>query len=211
MYAYRRVELSVALLQFEKAISLDKDFADAYAGYARAAAEILRLDLFDTLPAHIARKRAYDFATRALTLNPNLASAHTALGLLHLIDGNYDAAIDSSRRGVAQEPSNPDTHINLALVLAFAGRPSEAVPVMKEAFRLDPNPPAAYELFAGEILFMDGQYEQAVGRLRNALEKTEGCAACQSGAHLQLAMAYAQSNRMTEAKSEMKTLLVLLL
>jgi len=207
LYSYRRVELAVALLQFEKAISFDNDFADAYAGYARAAAEILRLDLFDTLPAHIARKRAYDFATRALSLDPNLALAHTALGLLHLIDGNYEAAIDSCRRGVAQEPSNPDTHINLALVLAFVGRPSEAVPVMKEAFRLDPNPPAAYELFAGDILFMDGQYEQAIGRLRNALEKTEGCAPCQGGAHLQLAMAYAQLNRKTEAKSEVKALL----
>jgi adenylate cyclase len=126
---------------------------------------------------------------------------------LHLIDGNYDAAIDSSQRGVAQEPSNPDTHINLALVLAFAGRPSEAVPVMEEALRLDPNPPAAFELFAGDILFMHGQYEQAIGYLRNALEKTAGCRLCQGGAHLQLAMIYARLNRMAEAKLEVEELL----
>jgi adenylate cyclase len=126
---------------------------------------------------------------------------------LHLIDRNFDEAIGSSRRAVALGPNNADAHINLALVLAFSGRPSEAVPVMEAASRLDPNPLTAFELFAGDILFMDGQYDRAIGRLLNAIEKVGGCPVCQGGAHLQLAMTYARLDRMAEAKEEVRALL----
>ena len=54
--------LSVTLSLYEKAIALDPNFAEAYAGYARAAVDVWRLGYVNVLASPVARKRVYEAA-----------------------------------------------------------------------------------------------------------------------------------------------------
>ena len=83
-----------ALELYQKAISLDGEFADAYAGYARAAL-ILWTNTYDvSLPGTVARQRLYEAAGRALALNPELPRARAVLAEAQSVDGEHEAAIE---------------------------------------------------------------------------------------------------------------------
>ena len=79
-------------------------FADAYAGYGRVATDVLAYDFANTLPAAVARKRAYEAAGRALALNPQLSLGYSVLALLQMLDGQHEEAVASARKAVALEP-----------------------------------------------------------------------------------------------------------
>jgi adenylate cyclase len=192
-----------ALGLYQEAISLDDEFADAYAGYARAAA-FLWINSFDVvLAGTVARHRLYEAAGRALVLNPELPRAHAVLAEAQSVDGEHEAAIESARRAVEFGPSDAEAHASLASVLTYAGRPAEAVEAAETAIRLNPKPPASVLLTAGLALFLDKPYDRAIGALKQARD-----VAPKLNEPLEfLAMTYAQAGRLEEAKQEIDMLL----
>ena len=70
----------------------------------------------------VARQQAYEAAGRALELNPQVPRAYAVLGILQMLDGEIDEAIESVERAVALDPNGADAKLNLAIVLTFAGQ-----------------------------------------------------------------------------------------
>jgi TolB-like protein/class 3 adenylate cyclase/cytochrome c-type biogenesis protein CcmH/NrfG len=192
--------LSVTLSLYEKAIALDPDFADAHAGYARAAVDVWRLGFDNVLAGPVARKRAYEAAARALSLDANIPRAYSVLGVLQVADGRYDEAIESARKAVSLGPNSADAYVNLAIVFMFSGRPDEALAAMETALRLNPRPFSGVYGYYGAVLFMNRQYEKAIEPLEKARESSYL-------ARQHLAMAYAQLGRLDDAKVEIDSLL----
>jgi TolB-like protein/class 3 adenylate cyclase/Tfp pilus assembly protein PilF len=188
------------LALYEKAIALDPDFADAHAGYARAAVEVWHTSWDNILAGPVARKRAYEAADRALTLNPNIPRAYSVLGVLQVVDGRYDEAIESARKAVSLGPNSADAYVNLAIVLMFAGRSAEALAEIKKALRLNPKPSHGFYAYYGGVLFMNRQYENAIEPLEEAWESS-------FFARAYLAMAYAQLGRLEDAKIAIESML----
>ena len=192
--------LSVTLSLYEKAITLDPDFADAHAGYARAAVDVWRLDYHNVMPGPVARKRAYEAAARALALDANNPRAYSVLGVLQVVDGRYHEAMESARKAVTLGPNSADAYVNLAIVLIISGRPAEALAAIETALRLNPRPsPGAFGYY-GAVLFMNHQYEKAIEPLEKAREASYF-------AREFLVMAYAQLGRLDDAKAKIKDLL----
>jgi adenylate cyclase len=185
--------LSGTLSLYEKAIALDPNFADAYAGYARAAVDVWRLAYDNLLTGPVARKRAYEAAARALELDANLPRAYSVLGVLQVMDGRYDEAIASTNKAVSLGPNSADAYVNLALVLMFSGKPAEALAAMDSALRLNPKPSPGVNGYYGAVLFMNHQYEKAIEPMFKAGEES-------ILAREYLAMAYAQLDRLDDAK-----------
>lgn len=200
LYSQDSKGLDEALSFYRGATSIDPSFARAWAGDARAAVDVWRLDWFDVMPGHIARNRAYESAGRALELDSKSARAYSVLAILQMVDGRYDAAIDSASKAVSLQPNDADAYLNLALVLSYSGKPDEAVTVLRTALRLDPNPLPGMFRVAGLILLLDRQYESAIRQLKNAET------AITDAPHEELAMAYAQLGRLDEAKLEVEGL-----
>jgi TolB-like protein/class 3 adenylate cyclase/cytochrome c-type biogenesis protein CcmH/NrfG len=199
-HRYTLVSLGAALGNYGRATSLDPDFAEAHAGYARTAAEFLRLiDGFLTLPSDVARKRAYESVTRALSLDPELAEPHSVLGVLHMLDGQYGEAIESARKAVAVNTNSADAYASLALVLTYAGRQAEAIPAMEAALRLEPNPPVDILSIWGQVLFMNHDYAQALDVLRRALA-VQGSRKWTGDIRLFLAMTHAELGQLEQAR-----------
>jgi len=202
-YSFRSEGLSDALSLYEKASSLDPKFAAAYAGYARVAVDVWRLDVDSVLPGPVARKRAYEAAAQALSLDPNISGAYSVLGVLQMVDSRHDEAVESVKKAVSLDPNSAEAHLNLALVLTYSGRPTEAVAVLETAFRLNPRPAPGVNLLSGFILFMDRQYERALKLVEKAREAMPG----NDAVHEQLAMAYAQLGRLDQARAEVNEML----
>ena len=197
------VGLFRALELYQEAISLDNEFADAYAGYARAALFLWTYSYDVVLAGAVARQRLYEAAGRALALNPELPRARAVLAEAQSLDGEHEAAIESAHRAVEFGPSDAESHATLALVLAYAGRPAEAVEASETALRLNPKPPASVPLIAGLALFLDEQYDRAIEALTLARDLAPGLNELAEF----LAMAYAQAGRLEQAKHEIQVVL----
>ena len=191
--------LSVAMSLYEKAIALDPNFAEAHAGYARAAVDVWRLAFDNLLIGPVARKRAYEAAARALELDSNLPRAYSVLGVLQVMDSRYDEAIESANKAVTLGPNGADAYVNLALVLMFSGRPAEALAAVETALRLNPRPSPGVYGYYGAVLFINHQYENAIEPLFKAREAS-------ILAREYLAMTYAQLDRLDEAKVQVDAL-----
>ena len=196
--------LAEALSLYHKATEIDPMFARAWAGHARAAVDVWRFDWFDVMPGHVARKQAYDSAARALSLDRSSARAYSVLAILQMVDDRYDEAIESAHKAVSLNPNDADSHLNLALVLSYGGEHEEAVSETDAALRLNPKPPSGVYRLSGFILFMAHRYEQAIDLLIKARTATSS-----DPSHEELAMAYAQTDRLDEAKAEIDGMLKL--
>ena len=121
---------------FGQAITRDQDYGLAYAGLADC---YLLLNVYNVTSANDSYPKAEAAANRALSINSNLAEAHTSLGFVsyryHL---KWDAAEQHFKKAIALNPSYATAHQWYASYLAASGRLNEAVVQAKTAHELEP-------------------------------------------------------------------------
>lgn len=94
-----------AIEAFEKAVALDHDYALAYAGLARASAQ-MRIRFASELEIKDWADRASQEAQHALSLDPKLAEAHEALAAIYrYTEFDWERTIEESRRALELNPS----------------------------------------------------------------------------------------------------------
>ena len=191
-----------ALAYYDKAIGLDPRFADAYSGYARVATDVLAYGFANTLPAAVARKRAYEAAGRALALNPQLSLGYSVLALLQMLDGQHEEAVASARKAVALGPNSAEAYLNLAVVLIYAGLHEDALRAMETVLRLNPKPSRQVHEYQAFVLYMNHRYADALAALGKGQDVAMGNLGLET-----LAGANARLGRPDEAKAAIKTLL----
>lgn len=123
----------------DQALRLDPDYAPALA----ASAELWLLladspDSYGEVPPDQAYPAARAQLQRALALNPELADAHAAMGLLFQILGDYGGAHAHLARALEINPSLTNANHWQALALSRAGRAREAVTAGQRLAELDP-------------------------------------------------------------------------
>jgi TolB-like protein/tetratricopeptide (TPR) repeat protein len=129
------VDSSVTM--FEKAISLDPDFALAYAALAKAYVSI-----FFSFNADLKwETKAYIALEKALSLDPDLADAYVAKGNLTWTLSNgfpHLKAINEFRHAIALNPNLAEAHEALAAVYFHIGLLDEALREFRIALTIDP-------------------------------------------------------------------------
>ncbi|MGH8190533.1 MAG: hypothetical protein ACREP2_03710 [Rhodanobacteraceae bacterium] len=142
----------VAQKDFERAIELDPDYADAYAALAGALldqTDYSDLSFKDTGP------KARTLAKKALALDPRNARAFTVLGNLDLNELKTKQAQDEYRQALTIDPSNARTHVDYALTLPVKAGLAE----MREAVMLNPRAWVAQMNLALNYAYL-GDYRQ---------------------------------------------------
>ena len=160
-----------AIGYYEEAIRLDPRYALAYAKLSTSA-----VNLAITYPGLATKERgeliakARASAKSALELDPNLADAHLAQGvILELVDFNFGAAEAEYRRALELAPQHPAVTTNLALLLSELGRLDEAVTLGERAIALEPLRSQSHANLAIFLIAL-GRYEEAEAALRKAIE-----------------------------------------
>ena len=157
----------MAAKYFERATQLDPSYALAWAYLSRARNWQANEGL---IPMEEGRRLAREAVERALSLNPNLAEAHTQMGRLKItVDYDWAGASASYQRAVELEPGNPEGVRLAAVSAAELGRFDEAVKLARRAVDFDPLNADSWENL-GEIEFYAGQLDQATADGKKSLE-----------------------------------------
>ncbi len=151
--------IALARRMAEEAISLDPNYAEAYA--LLGTSYMVEVWIRPNRPKESIAK-AIELTRKALALNGSLADAHSRLGMLYTWSGRYDEAIAEAERGVDLDPNSAMANYFLANVLRYAGRSKEAIPVIRKALRLEPFPPDLYVQQLALIYFQSGDCGNAV-------------------------------------------------
>lgn len=167
---------------FEQALTLDPQYAEAYAwlGVTYRLEWVMR---WSTAPQTLERVLALAHQTRAL--DDSLPGARWLLSFVYTQQQQYDQAIAQGERAITLDPNNADSYAVQASVLNLAGRPEEALRMVKQAMRLNPRYPPWYLLDLGAAFRMTGRYAEAITALKEAVNRSPN-----ELAHLGLAASY---------------------
>ncbi len=130
----RTGNVTKAIASFDAAITVDKGFAPAWAGLARAFWR-QKVETGDAVWA----TRAVDAARQAVGLDAYLADGHVSLGFATLSAGNVPAARQSLERALLLDPSNAGAHRGLGDLEQAADRLAEARDHYERAMASDPT------------------------------------------------------------------------
>lgn len=123
-------------------------------------------------------------AMKAVSLDPGLAQAHTALGgYLYAFEWNWRNAEAELRRAIELDPT--EAHGWYSVYLLAMHRNDEAIREARKATVLAPQAAIEYSQF-GYTLILAGQAKLALEPLNTSIELDSGLA----NSHLNLAMAY---------------------
>jgi adenylate cyclase len=155
---------AVALLT--RAIALDPDYAEPYAGLAMAH----NLDFQNHWTgAPDAIDVAAHFATLAIEKGPSVPYAHFIAAVVAIWKRNLERAKQETERALALSPNFAPVYGTRGLVEIYSGDPLAAIPFIERAMRLDPAFAHQYMHFLGSAYLVAGQYETAAASFRERI------------------------------------------
>jgi len=190
---------------FDRALALDSGNIEALVGSARVKAAIGGNLETDDWKAHFAAAEVA--LTRALSLAPNHARAHSVLGLVQSFTNRGVQGIAECERALALDHNLADAHGFIGLAKFFLGRGEETEAHIHEALRLSPRDNNAYRwfMFAGLAKLFLGADVEAAAWLRRSIEANRN----HPIPHCYLAAALALLGSLDEARAAAQAGLVL--
>ncbi len=150
---------------YERAIALDQNYAEPYAGLAETYVQDWFMGLEPTLD------RALDLAQQATSRDPTLPLVQEALSTVLLFNRQHTEAVETARNWITLEPSNAEAYAALAGASHFSGKNQEVVLLIERAMRLNPFYPFYYPHYIGMANFMLRQFEDADALLKRAIRR----------------------------------------
>jgi tetratricopeptide (TPR) repeat protein len=160
----RRANLRFACEMFAKASEVDPLYAPAHAGLAGGAAQLHML--YPSADGEQLRL-AEAASLRALELDPGLAEAHAARGLVLFLSRRLDEAEREFLRAIEADPSRPEARYFYARACFQQGRHEEAARLCREANAVREDYQAAF--FAAQASEAGGALQAAQEAYRVAL------------------------------------------
>ena len=149
--------------------------------------------------------RAFEFATKAVEVDPSYAWGHIALGGAYLARGDPDGAVEAVREALALEPNGFEANLFMGFYLQFAGEPARAVEHLELAKRFSPAGTVRNIGFLTMAYFMNGDYAGAARAYEEWTRKFPHTTV--TSVIVAAAAAYAALDRQAEATAVVERLL----
>jgi TolB-like protein/DNA-binding winged helix-turn-helix (wHTH) protein/Tfp pilus assembly protein PilF len=170
-YFLGKREADKSATYFQRAISIDPSWSQAYSGLAEAVQTEGVLGMIPQTDAVVKTEAA---ARRAIELDPQNGQAYSTLGLTQgVFEWNWADAEKNLKRGAALSPNNSNAVFEYANYFLAMNRPEEAVQHMRRVLELDPQSFMLNRLF-GETLYLARHYDEALTHLQQAEEMEPG-------------------------------------
>ncbi len=199
-YRYTAADNTEAQSFFRRAIELDPNFAPAHAGLGYAIYISVLLGFrTDRAPA---LGEARDAAERAVMLDGDDALGHVVVGRVHLMAGEYDAAISACKTALALNPNLATARYGLGTALSWSGRYEEGIVELDEAIRLSPRDPMLWAFLSikAEAYMAMERYEEGLEFVRAAQRQPNAA----YSANMLEVVALAQLDRIEEARQALE-------
>ena len=140
LYKYSKNNIQFAIQFFEKAISLDSRYAEAYAGLAEANAMKFayydrKADLLD---------KASELSLKAIMYDSTLAEAYSSLALSYYYKNSFEEAIIAVNKALELDPNGFFAHWIKGRIYFTTDKNLEAFEPFKKAVELNPDFYTAY-------------------------------------------------------------------
>jgi TolB-like protein/DNA-binding winged helix-turn-helix (wHTH) protein/cytochrome c-type biogenesis protein CcmH/NrfG len=170
-YFLEKREADKSAAYFQRAVSIDPSWSQAYSGLAEAVQSEGVLSMMPQTDAVVKTEAA---ARRAIELDPQNGQAYSTLGLTQgVFEWSWAEAEENLKRGAALSPSNSNVQFEYANYLVAVNRPEEAVLHMRRALELDPQS-FMMNRHLGTVLYLARHYDEALTHLKQAEEMEPG-------------------------------------
>ncbi|MFD2518964.1 tetratricopeptide repeat protein [Salinimicrobium flavum] len=163
-------DLEEAEAYFNKATTLDPDFALAYAKKAESL-------IFQHMMGNAEYSKTVEESGKAidwaLLLQDDLAEAYVALGFNHLLQQQKESSLLAFKKAKKLKPGDAEISASLGIGLWQKNEREKAQEELEYAFKLDPLSPLV-NLYLGEIYQMNGEYKKAEDHLKQAIKLLPG-------------------------------------
>jgi adenylate cyclase len=143
-------------------------------------------------------EQAFELAQKVLGRGDSDAGAHFLIGYAYSRKGQFDKAILELEIARDLFPNNAEINAGLGWILNAAGKPEEAINVLKNAMRFIPIPPGWYLSRLGDAYRLTGRYEKAVHEFKKAIQLQPN----DMFSHLNLALCYIKLEQEADAHAE---------
>ncbi len=169
LHAVHRQNRPAAIADYERALALEPDFANAAfnLGDARRILANVQRVQDDEDAARRSYRAAIDAYTQAVDAAPTYARAYERRGLAHFELGECDAAAQDYEQALQHGP-RAETHYQLGLALRHLGKFNEALAQIEAAILRAPGT-ARYHFGAGRLQAHLGKTEAAIARFQTYL------------------------------------------
>jgi tetratricopeptide (TPR) repeat protein len=190
---------------FARALALDPENVEALASASLVDASIGAMLFSDDRTERF--RSAEAASTKAISLAPDLAVAHFALGVVYIITNRAALGIAECEQALALDGNLADAHALVGLGKTYLGRPVETESHIQEALRLSPRDIFAFRwmTFVGAAKLLLGADTEAVEWLRRSIEANRNLPL----AHFLLAAVLALLGSVEEARDAVQTGLAL--
>ncbi len=190
---------------FDRAVQLDPLHAEAHARLARAILLQITQVHAATHAEEALLARGVAAAETAMALAPENPRAQCAMGLVHVVNGEFERAVIANQAAVALDPNFAIAHNNLGNSWVHVGAGAEALPAAEAALRLDPRGPqvGAFLTTKGFACLCLGALEEA----RASFLRAQSANPLLPRAHVGAALALALGGNAGAAQEAVRTLL----
>lgn len=189
---YTKQTNAVARKLYERAIDLDPEYAEPYAGLAETYIQ----DWF--MGSDPGLDRAYELAQQASSRDPALPLVQEALSTVYLFRKQHEEAVATARNWITLEPGNAEAYAALAGALHYSGDNLEVIQLIERAIRLNPIYPFYYPHYMGMANCMMRRFEEAIPLLQRAIKRNPD----DVWPHVVLAACYGHLQRDQEAADQ---------
>jgi TolB-like protein/tetratricopeptide (TPR) repeat protein len=198
-YGKRTKEAATKTVEYlQRAVTLDSQYALAYAALAEAYESLVFLGVEHSEQAMPKARKA---AEEALRIDPDLAEGHSAAGFIKLTyDWDWEGARSEFQKALEPNPNQSVVHDDYATLLEALGQTNEAIVETNQARELDPIS-LLISRNNGRAYYYARQYDRAIQIWRETAEMDETFPAVQNW----LTWAYEANGKYREAiESDLK-------
>ncbi len=154
---YTKDDNETAINLFNEALSIDNNYALAYAGLADCYGQ--RIIRFNYSQEWV--DSALHVADIALNINPNLAEAHKAKGLIYMASNKLSKGEASNDKALSLNPGYHTEVANKGVFLSRRGELFDAQKYLSKSTRLNPTSTATENTWLSNIYFMINEIDFA--------------------------------------------------
>jgi TolB-like protein/Flp pilus assembly protein TadD len=152
---------------YNEALSIDPEFALAYAGKATS---LTSYATWGYAPRKDVMYQSKIAAIKALELDNTLGEAHAALAWARVIhDWDWNEGEEEIKYAIRLNPNNADAYSRYAWILAMLNRCDEAIQANQRALELDPLSEDTWAEL-GRMYYFARKYDKAIEEFRKVLE-----------------------------------------
>ena len=153
---HKHENIDSAISAFNRALTLDPKYAEAYAGLGKA----YWLGYQEGEGGSEWMDRARSACNLAVANSLNLAEAHACLGNVYRGTGEYEKAVAQFQKATSLDPTSDESFRGLADVYQKLNKPGEAEATFRKAISLRPQYWADYS-WLGVFYWQQGRYDDA--------------------------------------------------